>query len=65
MRELDGIFVGSLFDAMCKFVANTGSTDFFMIDGDVNGPSKPDPTQLFTRFLGCTIEKREKKIGRG
>ena len=29
-------FVGSLFDAMCKFVAAAGSTDFFMIDSDAN-----------------------------
>ena len=31
-----GSFVGSLFDAVCKFVAEAGSADFFMIDGDVN-----------------------------
>ena len=30
-------FVGSLFDAMCKFVAEAGSTEFFMNDGDVDG----------------------------
>ena len=29
-------FVGSLFDTMWKFVAEAGSTAFFMIDGDVN-----------------------------
>ena len=44
-------FVGSFFDAMCKFVAEAGSTDFFMIDGDVNGLWKAAPAQLFTRIL--------------
>lgn len=30
-------FVESLFDAMCKFVAEPGLFDFFMIEGDVRG----------------------------
>ena len=44
-------FVGSLFDDMCKFVAEAGSTDFFMMDGDVNGSWKAAPAQLFTRIF--------------
>ena len=32
---------------MCKFVANTESAEFFMIDGDVNGSWKTAPAQLF------------------
>ena len=43
-------FVGSLFDAMGKFVAEAGSIDSFMIDGDANGSWKPAPAQLFTRI---------------
>ena len=44
-------FVGSLFDDMYKFVAEAGTTDFFMIDGDVNGSWTPAPAQLFTRIF--------------
>ena len=44
-------FVGSLFDAMCEFVAEPGSTDFFMIGGDIWGSWKAAPAQLFTRIF--------------
>ena len=44
-------FVGSLFDAMGKFLAEAGSIASFMIDGDVNGSWRPAPAQLFTRIL--------------
>ena len=41
-------FVGSLFDAVCKFVAEAGSTEVLVIDGDVNRPWKPAPLHLYT-----------------
>ena len=44
-------FVGSLFDAMCKFVDEEGVMDFFMIGGDVNGSWKPASAQLFPRIF--------------
>ena len=44
-------FVGSLFDAMCNLVAEAGSTEFFMNDGDVDGSWKAAPAQLFTRIF--------------
>ena len=48
-------FVRSLFDYMRKFVADTGSTGFFTIDGDVNGLWKPAPARLFTRAVLDTL----------
>ena len=42
-------FVGSLFDAMREFVAETGSTVFFMIDGDVSRPWTAALAQLVSR----------------
>ena len=43
-------FVRSLFDAMCKIVAEAGSTDYFIIGGDVNGSWKPALALLLAFF---------------
>ena len=34
---------------MCKFVAEVGISDFFMVEGDFRGAWKSAPAQLFTR----------------
>ena len=47
-------FIGSRFDAKCKFVVEVGSTDFFTI-GDVNGSWNPAPAELFTRICFLTV----------
>ena len=44
-------FIGSLFDAMCKFVAEAGSTGFFMKKGDVSGSWKPAPAHFLPVFF--------------
>ena len=36
-------FVQRIFDAMYKFVAEGGSTEYFMTDGDIDGSSKIAP----------------------
>ena len=41
-------FVGALFDAMCTFVAEAGTIEFFMVGGDVRGSWGSAPAQLFT-----------------
>lgn len=48
-------FVGSLFDATCKFVAEPGLIDLFMIGGDVRGSWNAAPAQLSTRLFFSTI----------
>ena len=41
-------FVGALFDAMCTFVAEAGTIEFFMVGGDVRGSWKSAPARLLT-----------------
>ena len=36
---------------MCKFVAEVGISDFFMVGGDFRGAWKSAPAQLFTRIF--------------
>ena len=42
-------FVGALFDAMCTFVAEAGTIEFFMVRGIVRGSWKSAPAHFFTR----------------
>ena len=41
-------FVEEIFDYVCKFVAELGTIDFFMVGGDVRGSWGSAPAQLFT-----------------
>ena len=42
-------FVEVLFDDMCKFVAEAGTIEFFMVRGIVRGSWKSAPAHFFTR----------------